>query len=65
MSYTKIVYTIGPNSLEEEKLVDLYKIGLRVARLNVSHANLSYPFNGTRMNTIQINEISNLINSQA
>ncbi len=42
MSYTRIVCTIGPNSLEEQTLLDLYKIGLRVARLNGSHADLSW-----------------------
>ncbi len=37
MRKTKIVCTIGPASESEEKLRDLMKAGMNVARFNFSH----------------------------
>jgi pyruvate kinase len=42
MRLTRIVCTIGPNSLNESTLLALYDAGLSVARLNGSHADLDW-----------------------
>lgn len=42
MRLTRIVCTIGPNSLNKSTLLALYDGGLSVARLNGSHANLDW-----------------------
>jgi pyruvate kinase len=42
MRHTKIVCTIGPNSLNETTLLKLHERGLNVVRLNGSHANLDW-----------------------
>lgn len=42
MRHTRIVCTIGPNSLEDSTLLALYDAGLSVARLNGSHADLNW-----------------------
>lgn len=42
MRYTRIVCTIGPNSLDDATLLALYESGLSVARLNGSHADLDW-----------------------
>ena len=38
---TKIVATIGPATTSEEKLTELLKAGLNVARLNFSHGDFA------------------------
>lgn len=42
MRHTRIVCTIGPNSVDEQTLLSLYKEGMSVARLNGSHASLNW-----------------------
>jgi len=42
MNKTKIVCTIGPQSLVAETLLELYNEGMSVARLNGSHADLDW-----------------------
>ena len=42
MRQTRIVCTIGPNSLDDSTLLALYGAGLSVARLNGSHADLDW-----------------------
>ena len=42
MRHTRIVCTIGPNSLDDSILLSLYEAGMSVARLNGSHANLDW-----------------------
>lgn len=42
MNRVKIVCTIGPKTASESMLLELYKNGMSVARLNGSHANLDW-----------------------
>lgn len=53
MRLTRIVCTIGPNSLNKSTLLALYEDGLSVARLNGSHANLDWHRDAIR----QIHEV--------
>jgi pyruvate kinase len=53
MRLTRIVCTIGPNSLNKSTLLALYEGGLSVARLNGSHANLDWHRDAIR----QIHEV--------
>ena len=48
MRHTRIVCTIGPNSLQDSTLFSLYDAGLSVARLNGSHANLEWHRNAIK-----------------
>lgn len=48
MRLTRIVCTIGPNSLESKTLLSLYDAGMSVARLNGSHADLDWHSNAIR-----------------
>ncbi|UTR15585.1 pyruvate kinase [Salipaludibacillus sp. LMS25] len=51
MRKTKIVCTIGPASESKEKLTDIIKAGMNVARLNFSHGD--YEEHGARIETIR------------
>jgi len=42
MNYTRIVCTIGPSTLNDETLRSLGEVGLSIARLNGSHADLNW-----------------------
>jgi pyruvate kinase len=42
MRHTRIVCTIGPNSLDDSSLLALYDAGLNIARLNGSHADIEW-----------------------
>ena len=53
MRLTRIVCTIGPNSLHKSTLLALYEGGLSVARLNGSHASLGWHHDAIR----QIHEV--------
>ncbi|MCE7793367.1 pyruvate kinase [Salipaludibacillus sp. CUR1] len=51
MRKTKIVCTIGPASESKDKLTDIIKAGMNVARLNFSHGD--YEEHGARIETIR------------
>ncbi len=40
MRKTKIVCTIGPSTLSKSKILGLYKKGMDIARINISHGNI-------------------------
>jgi len=42
MSYTRIVCTIGPNSIDNSSLLSLFEAGMSIARLNGSHGDLEW-----------------------
>ncbi|MBR71881.1 MAG: pyruvate kinase [Rhodospirillaceae bacterium] len=49
MSRTGIVCTIGPRSLDDSKLLSMWKKGMTVARLNGSHNNLDWHSNAVKI----------------
>ena len=42
MKKTKIIATIGPKTVNKEKLIQLFNAGMSIARLNGAHNNLDW-----------------------